>query len=91
MSALGVAVTIAGLVVGFSVAAEAASDKTLPPDQRQRLSLVGCVAQTPDGAFELSKAMPASMARRSSGSNSAKASTPIGRRCSKRSATDRRA
>jgi hypothetical protein len=73
-----VVVTIAGLVGGFSANADAASDRTPSRNQSQRLSLVGCLAQTPDGAFELSDATPASMARRSGGSNSAKASTPIG-------------
>jgi hypothetical protein len=78
---LAAVVATAGLVSGFR--AEAAQDR-LPPDQP--VSLVGCVAQTPDGAFALSGATPASKAGRSGGSNSAKASTPIG---SAASPTDR--
>ncbi len=70
---LAVVVATAGLVSGFR--AEAAQDRL---QSNQRASLVGCVVQTPDGAFVLSSATPAPPAGRSSGSNSAKASTPIG-------------
>jgi hypothetical protein len=78
---LAVVVATAWLVGGLR--SEAAQDR-LPPDER--VSLVGCVAQTPDGAFALSGATPASKAGRSRGSNSAKSSTPIG---SAASPTDR--
>ena len=68
------AVVVASAAIsGFR--AEAAQDRL---QRDQQVSLVGCMAQTPDGAFVLSSATPASPAGRSSGSNSAKASTPIG-------------
>jgi hypothetical protein len=70
---LAAVLVTAGLVSGFR--AEAAQDRV---QSNQRVSLVGCMTQTPDGAFVLSSAMPAPPARRASGSNSAKASTPIG-------------
>jgi len=64
-------IAAAGCVAGVEAAASAA------PVRPQRVALVGCVAQTP-GGFELANATSASMAPRTGGSNSAKASTPVG-------------
>ena len=72
------AVIAAGCVAGLEAAASAASDRA--PVGPQRVALVGCVAQTSDGAFQLRNAMRSSMAPRTGGSMSAKASTPVGNR-----------
>jgi hypothetical protein len=73
---LTAAVVAAGFVWGFEAVTEAASDHT--PVRSQRVTLIGCVAQTPDGAFQLTNVTPASTPTRSTGANSAKGSTPIG-------------
>ena len=72
---LEVVVVAAGLVGGFDVAAKAAQGAT--PVRSQQVALIGCVTQAPDGAFQLTNVTPASVPARSTGSNSAKASTPI--------------
>src|SRR5262245_5916102 len=69
-------VVAVGFAGGFNAVAAAAPEASA--GRQQRIALVGCVAQTANGGFELTNAMRASMARRTGGSNSAKASTPIG-------------
>lgn len=71
------AVVTAAFVGGFEAATKAAAGPT--PVRGGSVTLIGCVAKAPDGAFQLTNATPASLAWRSTGSNSAKASTPIGR------------
>lgn len=64
------------LACGFTSPAMSAQSGTV--DRGKRVTLIGCVVQASDGAFELTNATFALAARRSSGSSSAKASTPIG-------------
>ena len=68
-------VTAAEFVGGVATVATAAQDRT--PARSPRVTVVGCVAQAADGALPLTSVTP-SRASRSIGSNSAKASTPIG-------------
>jgi len=74
--AVAAIIVAAGCATGFEAVASSASDRA--PVRPQNVSLVGCVARTPGGGFELANAMSASMAPRTGGSNSAKASTPVG-------------
>ena len=76
--AFSVVVTVVVLAGRLCLDAHAASGPTSPRQQGHSLTVVGCVTQTAGGAFELSNATLASTTRRSGGSNSAKASTPIG-------------
>lgn len=73
---LAAVIATAGCIAGFEAPASAASDHA--PNRSQPVTLIGCVAQMPDGALRLTNAVRGSMARRTTGSNSAKASTPIG-------------
>jgi hypothetical protein len=70
------AVAAAAIVGSFNMGATASQDHT--PARTQRVSLVGCLAEAPGGAFQLTDATVSSMSPRRTGSNSAKASTPVG-------------
>jgi hypothetical protein len=63
------------ILAAWSVAAFGAP--ALGADRSQHVALIGCIAEVPDGGLQLTNAMRASAAR-TGGSNSAKASTPVG-------------
>jgi hypothetical protein len=69
------AAAAAATVGSFNAGATASQDHT--PARMQRVTLVGCLAEAPGGAFQLTDATVSSMSPRRTGSNSAKASTPI--------------
>jgi len=63
------------VAAGWTAGTVAASDPT--PIRNRQVSFVGCVAAAPDGTWQLTNAVPAPLSARSTGSSSAKASTPL--------------
>jgi hypothetical protein len=63
------------ILAGGSIAAFEAPARGA--DRSQGVALIGCIAEVPGGGLQLTNAMRASAAR-TGGSNSAKASTPVG-------------
>src|SRR5262249_33468475 len=68
--ALAGVILAAGSIAAFELPARGA-------DRSQRVALIRCIAEGPDGGIQLMNAGRASAAR-TGGSNSAKASTPVG-------------